>query len=175
VPYTGPRLIKDAWVSLALPAGSFDSYSCQVKLAKLVPTAGDQKDYRTLCAEGFYSQFTPTKWSLELEGAQAWDAADGLARFLFDNDGALLRFQVDAYGEGHVPSDTEPGMTGTCRAVAVEYGGAVDEYAEFTVSMPVQGLPVLAVAAFPASMAAGEGLAAREAAATSPITEQLAL
>jgi hypothetical protein len=175
--YQGPLLIKNANVRLALATGTFTAYSCQVKTAKLVPSPGDQKDYRTLCASGFYSQFTPTTWALELEGAQSWDTTGGLARFLFDNDGALIRFQVDGYGETHVPSAAEPGMAGTCRAVAVEYGGAVDEYAEFTVSMPVQGAPVLATAVFPVSLEADEDAAqdAAHAPTSSPITEQVAV
>ena len=174
--YTGPRLIHDAQVKLALVTpGAFTEYGCQVKTARLVPTAGDRKDYRTLCSTGLYSQFTPTLWDLELEGAQDY-GTDGLARFLFENDGALVRFQVDGYGETHVPSDEEPGMTGTCRAVAVEYGGAVDEYAEFTVTMPVQGEPTLAVAAFPASLEAGDAQAATGQAApgASPMESQVA-
>jgi hypothetical protein len=176
MPYTGPRLIKDAHVSLALATGTFASYSCQVKTARLVPTAGDQKDYRTLCATGFYTQFTPTTWELELEGAQGWDAADGLARFLFDHDGELIRFQVDGYGETHVPSTTEPGMGGTARAIAAEYGGTVDEYAEFTVSLPVQGKPVPAVAAFPVSMELEAQDAPQPAQpASTPISEAVAV
>ena len=174
--YTGPLMLKDAQVKLATVAGTFKEYDCQVKTARLVPSAGDQKDYRTLCTSGFYSQYTPTTWALELEGAQGWDTADGLARFLFDNDGALIRFQVDGYGQGHTPSATEPGMAGTCRALAVEYGGTVDEYAEFTVSMPVQGKPTPAVAAFPASLEAdGEDQAPAEPPATTPMTEVVPL
>jgi hypothetical protein len=174
--YTGPLLLKDAQVKLALATGTFKEYDCQVKTARLVPSAGDQKDYRTLCTSGFYSQFTPTTWALELEGAQGWDTVDGLARFLFDNDGALIRFQVDGYGQGHTPSATEPGMAGTCRAVAVEYGGTVDEYAEFTVSMPVQGKPVPAVAAFPASLELqAESPDTSEPADTTPMEGQVAV
>lgn len=137
-----PRFIKDAEVSLATTAGTPVEYACSVKRAELVPEAGDVSTYRTLCPDGTFSSVAGSTWSLELEGAQDWAAA-GLSRFLFEHEGEELAFRVDQYGNPHTPTDGEPEMSGTVRAVAAGYGGTVDEYAEFAVTLPVVGRPAL--------------------------------
>jgi hypothetical protein len=141
--------MRAAYIRLKAGAGAFTAYQCQVKRAALVPEAGDETTYRTLCATGTWSEVANPTWTLELEGAQGWGASDGLARFLFDNRNAVISWQLDQYGEGHVPTAEEPGFSGTARAIPAEYGGEVDTYAEFTVALPVIGEPVLVVATFP--------------------------
>jgi hypothetical protein len=84
----------------------------------------------------------PSTYTLELEGPQDWSAA-GLSRFLFDHEGEDLTFTVDQYGTTHTASEDEPTFSGTVRAISGGYGGTVDEYAEFAVSLPVQGKPTI--------------------------------
>lgn len=147
-----PRMLKNAYLRLkTVTGGTFAQYGCQVKRAALVPEPGEEVTYRTLCSTGSWSDVGPTTWTLELEGAQGWDATDGLARFLFDHDGELLLAELDQYGEAHTPTAAEPGMSATVRAVPTAYGGNVDEYTEFEVELPVQGEPTLVTAAWPAS------------------------
>jgi hypothetical protein len=141
-----PRFITAAEVTFHTTGTTAVEYACSVKRAELVPSAGKESEYRTLCPDGTFRNLGASTWSLELEGAQDWAAA-GLSRFLFDHEGEELTFQVDQYGNPHDASDAEPEMTGTVRAVAPGYGGAVDEYAEFSVSLPVVGKPTLGTGA----------------------------
>lgn len=152
-----PRMLKNAYLRLKTETGgTFAQYACQVKRAELVPEPGEEVTYRTLCDAGSWSDVGPTTWTLELEGAQGWDTTDGLARFLFDHEGELLAGELDQYGETHTPTAAEPGMSFTVRALPTGYGGEVDSYAEFDIALPVQGVPVLVTAAWPAAAVAEE-------------------
>jgi hypothetical protein len=90
-----------------------------------------------------------TTYALHIVAVQRW-AVDGLAAFLWDNDGALADFQYQAHGAGKVPSATEPGMTGTVRLIAGNYGGEVETFAELDVELPCSSKPTKISAAFPA-------------------------
>jgi hypothetical protein len=146
--FTGPIYMKDAYLQLKTTSGTFAVYNCQVKRAVLMPEPGETVEYKTLCASGTWSEVGRATWTLELEGPQGWSDTEGLSALFFDEQGNLLDFRLDKYGEGHVPSAEEPAFYGQVRAIPVAYGGTVDEYAEFEVALPVQGDPVKQVAAW---------------------------
>jgi hypothetical protein len=163
--FTSPVYLRNAWVKLKkTQGGTLAQYSCQVKRVALVPEPGEEVSYKTLGGDACsWTEVGTATWTLEIDGAQGWGAADGFARFLFDNEGQLLTFQIDQYGMTHTPTAEEPGFTGTCRAIPTSYGGEQSTYAEFEVVLPVQGKPTLVVSTF--SPTADEEAADEESAA----------
>jgi len=150
-----PLFMRDVTLTLKLltpPGGTRVEYNCDVHTAEIVPTAGDDVSYSTLCPSGSYSSRGKTTYALHIVAAQRWDATapGGLAVFLWDHDGELAEFQYQAHGAAVAPSATAPGMTGTVMLVAGNYGGEVDSYAELDVEFPCQSKPTKIVAAFPA-------------------------
>lgn len=80
-------------------------------------------------------------WSLSMGFAQDW-TADGLSRFLFDNEGkdATFTFAPVAGGQGFsVVATITPGA----------FGGTVDAVGEATATLPVKGRPTLVAAVSP--------------------------
>jgi hypothetical protein len=161
-----PLFMRDVTLTLRLADPGTDpvvAYECEIKTAEIEAKAGSDVTYATLCPDGSFSSRGKTTYSLHLVAAQSW-AADGLAAFLWDNDGELLLFQYQAHGTGTVPTADMPGMAGTCTAIAPSYGGEVDTYAELDVTMPCDGKPTKIVAAFPATAATEEAPAETAAA-----------
>jgi len=148
---TTPLFMRDVSLTLKLlPSGpSRVQFNCDAHLAEIVSTAGDEVDYRTLCATGSFSSVGATTYALHIVAAQDW-SANGLARFLWDNDGAQAEFQYQAHGIAAIPpTATTPGMAGTVRLIAPNYGGEADNYAELDVTLPCSTKPSITTAAFP--------------------------
>ncbi len=163
-----PLFMQDVTLNLKLnPGGSTRAeFNCDLSTAEIVSTAGDEVEYSTLCPSGSYKSVGKTTYALHIVAVQRW-AVDGLATFLWDNDGQLADFQYQAHGAGVVPSATAPGMSGTVRLIAGNYGGEVATFAELDVELPCSSKPTKLVAAFPAldeSAAADEREAADESA-----------
>lgn len=150
-----PLYMRDVTLKLKLTAGTYAEFNCDLHTAEVVPTAGDEVQYSTLCPTGSYSSVGKTTYALHIVAVQRW-AADGLATFLWDNDGELADFQYQAHGASTVPGADVPGMAGQVRLIAGNYGGEVDAFAELDVTLPCTTKPTKTVAAFPAVMAADE-------------------
>jgi len=151
--------MRDVTLTLTLVGGTAESFECDAHLCEVVAEAGDEVTYQTLCAEGSFSEIGRSSYALHVVAAQDWSST-GLARFLWENELALATFAYQAHGDATVvPSDTVPGMTGTIRLVAPNYGGEAETYAELDVTMPCTAKPTIAVAAFPAAAAAADELA----------------
>jgi hypothetical protein len=148
-----PLFMRDVTLTLKLAAGSRVEYNCDIHTAEIITTPGDEVTYSTLCPTGSYSSIGKSTYALHIVAVQRW-AADGLAAFLWDNEGELAEFQYQAHGDGAAPSSDAPGMTGEVRLIAGNYGGEVDAYAELDVTLPCTAKPSKAVAAFPAEAAA---------------------
>lgn len=145
-----PLFMQDVTLNLKLVGvGTRVEYNCDVSTAEIVATAGDEVEYSTLCPSGSYKSVGKTTYALHIVAVQRW-AIDGLATFLWDNDGALADFQYQAHGAGKTPSTTEPGMSGTVRLIAGNYGGEAATFAELDVELPCSSRPTKLVAAFPA-------------------------
>jgi hypothetical protein len=143
-----PRMIRDATVKIAVGSAAAADFACRVRRAELVPEAGDETRYRTLCPDGTFVEIGSSTWTLVLTGPQDWATA-GLSRLLFEHEGEELTVTVDQYGNSHTPTDAEPAFTVKCRAVPGPYGGTVDEMAEYEIELPVTGKPSIVTAATP--------------------------
>lgn len=145
-----PLFMRDVQLNLKLTgAGTRVEYNCDLTTAEIVSTPGEEVSVSTLCASGSFSSVGKTTYALHIVALQRW-AADGLANFLWTNDGALADFQYQAHGSAIVPSATVPGMSGQIRLVAGSYGGEVDSFAELDVTLPCSSKPTMISAAFPA-------------------------
>jgi hypothetical protein len=155
-----PLFMRDVTLTLRLSSDAVGvpvEYQCDVHTAEILPTAGDEVTYSTLCAEGSYSSRGKTSYALHVVAAQRW-AADGLASFLWDHDGELADFTYQAHGDGVTPTADLPGMSGQVQLIAGAYGGEADTYAELDVTLACTSKPAKNVAAFPAAAAALEEL-----------------
>lgn len=146
---TTPLFMRDVSLTLKLTTGTRVQFNCDAHLAEIVSNPGDTVEYQTLCPTGSFSYAGKTSYELHIVAAQDWSAT-GLARFLWDNDGAVAEFQYQAHGIAAMPPTAgAPGMAGTCTLVAPTYGGEADTVAELEVSMPCTAKPTLVTAAFP--------------------------
>ena len=144
-----PLFMRDVQLNLKLTgAGTRVEYNCDLTTAEIVSTPGEEVSVSTLCASGSFSSVGKTTYALHIVALQRW-AADGLANFLWTNDGQLADFQYQAHGSATVPSATVPGMAGQVRLVAGSYGGEVDSFAELDVTLPCSSKPTMISAAFP--------------------------
>jgi len=160
-----PLFMQDVTLNLKLTSGGTRvEYNCDVSLAEIISTPGDDVEYATLCPTGSYKSVGKTTYSLHIVAVQRW-ASDGLAAFLWDNDGQLADFQYQAHGAALTPSATQPGMSGQVRLIAGNYGGEAQTYAELDVELPCSSKPTKIVAAFPALAATGKGAKAEAEAA----------
>jgi hypothetical protein len=147
---TSPLFMRDVSLTLKLAAGTRVQFNCDIHTAEVITEPGDVVEYQTLCATGSFSSIGKSTYTLHIVAAQDWSTT-GLARFLWDNDGALADFQYQAHGTSVIPPTTAfPGMSGTVRLVAPTYGGEADTYAELDVELPCSSRPTINTAAFPA-------------------------
>src|SRR5262245_10480352 len=151
-----PPLFMKA-VSLALDDGTGKKqFECDVHAATIEWEDGDVVTYVTLCPSGNYSNAAADVASLHLVGVQRWTDGSGgpptesigLARYLETAAAAAksLTFTFNAHGTG-TPSPQAPAMTGTCVAKHPTYGGERDTWAEFDVTLPINGAPAIATTA----------------------------
>jgi hypothetical protein len=160
---TTPLFMRDVSLTLKLTAGTRLQFNCDVHTAEVVTEPGDTVDYQTLCPTGSFSSQGKATYLLHLVAAQDWSTT-GLARFLWDNDGALAEFQYQAHGAAVIPpTAAAPGMSGFVRLVAPSYGGEADSYAELDVELPCSSRPTIVTSAFPALAEADADEAAAEA------------
>ena len=149
---TTPLFMRDVSLTLKLlPSGPTRvQFNCDVHTAEVVSNAGDDVEYVTLCPTGSFKSVGATTFDLHLVAAQDWSTT-GLARFLWDNDGATAEVQYQAHGSTVIPpTAAAPGVAGTVRLIAPNYGGERDTYAELDVTLPFTAKPTLTTAAFPA-------------------------
>jgi len=133
--------IKSALVTIAVDEGLAISFQGNLQDVHVEVTAGDVVDYPTLDGE-VASNVGKETYALVMAGAQDY-SADGLARFLWDNKGKVGTVIVNAHGQEAIASDATPSVEGTVTLVPVQYGGAVEEFAEFEVTLPFTAEPIL--------------------------------
>ena len=92
-----------------------------------------------------------------LVGVQDWDTtagSEGLAAFLWQNDGASLSFVLNIHSvASSVGTATQPRMTGSVLCVPGDYGGEIGAYAELNVELPCTAKPTLTTTALLAAEA----------------------
>lgn len=143
-----PLFMRDVMLSLKAEGDAAASeFQCHVSEARVQVTPGDNVTVKTLCSEGSFSSQGKPSYVLVLAGVQDWDTEKiGLAAYLWQNEGAELDFILQAHGEAVAPSAATPQMSGKVTAVAVDYGGVIDTYAELSAELPCTVRPTLAVA-----------------------------
>lgn len=87
----------------------------------------------------------PESYSLELTCVQDWDSTrPGLAYYLFTNKNTKVPFAVNVHPSGTATGDADmPPFAGTVTLVPISYGGEANTYATTTVTLPIDGTPVL--------------------------------
>ena len=151
---SSPLFMRDVSLTLKLTSGTRKEFNCDVKTAIIESTPGDEVTTTTLCANGTFTELGKTTYALHLIANQDW-TANGLANFLWTNEGQVAEFQYQAHGQTAIPpTATTPGMAGIVRLVAPNYGGEAENWAELDVTMPCQQRPTIVTAAFPTVMEA---------------------
>ena len=134
--------MKDAAIKLKIAgAGSLVEYNGQVASAEVEVSPGDEVQYPTLDGN-VASNVGPPSYALVLRAGQNW-STEGLASFLWENEGELLDFEYQAHGKTVAESADTPKVVGQCRAVPGSYGGEVGTFAEIEVSLPCAAKPTL--------------------------------
>lgn len=128
-----PVYMKDARVSFA---GT--DYQAEVSAAAITP-ANTSTVWKGLTPQARYGA-VGTEWTVELTVGQDYDLAESLSRYLLENAGQTVECIVEprAGGQGYK-------VNATLAPAAI--GGAVETFAEGTVSLPCD--PPVAVAVTP--------------------------
>jgi len=125
-----PIILKD--VTLLIGA---DNYEKQVSTVVLTPSAATQT-WQGLSPAATFSDTPAATWVCELGYAQDWETAGSLSRYLFNNEGA----QVTAVFKPRVGGGSSFQVTLVLTPGAI--GGAVNAWAEASVTLGVVGRPV---------------------------------
>lgn len=161
-----PLFMRDVMLTLKAAADvAALEFQCNVSEARVQVTPGDTVSVQTLCANGSFSSTGKPSYALILNGYQDWDttaASEGLAAYLWDHDGEVLDFVLQAHGEAVAASTDKPQMQGQVTASAVDYGGAINEFAPFTAELACVAKPTLSTSG---AMADAESTSTRKKAA----------
>lgn len=124
-----PIYLKDVVLSVA--GSDFEKHVSSVTFTPSVATA----TWKGLNPDAVFTNVGASTWMVDLGYAQDWDTTGSLSAYLFANEGAevTLTFEPVAGGSS---------WSADVIIVPGAVGGAVDSYAEATVSLPVQGRPV---------------------------------
>jgi hypothetical protein len=106
--------------------------------------AGDVVTYPTLDG-AVASNAEPETYSLVMRAGQDYTST-GLARFLWDNKGAVADVVLNAFGMTAAATADTPEVKGQVTLIPVAYGGEVGTFAEFEVTLPFVTTPTLAAA-----------------------------
>lgn len=139
--------MKTALLTLMVEGGTAIEYQGNVQDVHVEVTPGDVVDYPTLDGN-IASNTGKESYALVLAGGQDY-SADGLARFLWENGGKVADVVLNAHGQEAIASDETPAVEGQVTLVPVQYGGNVEEFAEFEVTMPFVAKPTLNIGVTP--------------------------
>ncbi len=133
--------MKTALVTLAVGVDPAEEYQGDLNDVHVEVSPGDLVEYPTLDGN-VAANIGRESYALVLGGAQDYSAT-GLARFLWEHNGEVASVVVNAYGDTALPSDDTPSIEGEVTLVAVAYGGEVEAFAEFEVTLPFVARPTL--------------------------------
>jgi len=129
-----PIYLKDIVLSVA--GSDFEKHVSSVTFTPSVATA----TWKGLEPTAVFTNVGASTWMVDLAYAQDWDTTGSLSQYLFSNEGAEVTLTFEPVAGG-------ASWTATVIIVPGAVGGAVDSYAEATVSLPVQGKPSFTPAA----------------------------
>jgi hypothetical protein len=126
------------------PAGAAVEFQGDAADVHVEVEAGDVVTYPTLDG-AVASNAEPETYSLVMRAGQDYTST-GLARFLWDNKGAVADVVLNAFGQTAAATADTPEVTGQVTLIPVAYGGEVGTFAEFEVTLPFITTPTLAAA-----------------------------
>ena len=126
------------------PAGAAVEFQGDAADVHVEVEAGDVVTYPTLDGN-VASNSEPESYSLVMRAGQDYSST-GLARFLWDNKGAVADVVLNAHGQTSTNTAETPAVQGQVTLIPVQYGGEVGTFAEFEVTLPFVATPVLAIA-----------------------------
>jgi hypothetical protein len=126
-----PLFLKDVILEIGT-----DSYEKHVSAVTITPTTNSATWTGLNPDASFTNTGTPT-WTVDLTFAQDYETTNSLALYLFNNQGQTKSVSFKPQ------SGTGPTVDVDVVIVAGSIGGAVNSYAETTVSLPAQGQPIL--------------------------------
>ena len=131
-----PIVYKD--VSLKIEA---DNYEAHVSKVELTPSVNTQT-WKGLTPSASFTDSSSPAWVAALDYAQDWETPNSLSRYLFEHQGETVTaiFQPKA-GSGL------PAFTVELVITPGPIGGSIDAFSTGSVSLGVNGQPVLGVAA----------------------------
>lgn len=133
--------MKTALLTIAVEGGTAVEYQGNVQDVHVEVTPGEVVDYPTLDGN-VASNVGKESYALVLAGGQDYSAT-GLARFLWEHGGEVGTVVLNAHGQEATAGDDTPAVEGTVTLVPVQYGGNIEEFAEFEVTMPFTSKPTL--------------------------------
>jgi hypothetical protein len=125
-----PFVMKD--VTLLIAA---DNYEAHVSAVEIVPTAPTVV-WKGLTPESAFTDVGSSSWVCNLTFAQDWATTDSLSAYLFNNEGNAVECEFAPVAGG-------PRFSATIVITPGSIGGAIDSVAVGTVSLGVQGRPVI--------------------------------
>lgn len=125
-----PIILKNVLLSFAA-----DSYEKHVSSVEFVPSAATVT-WKGLHPDSVFTDVSKATWSCNLTFAQDWETANSLSKYLFENEGETVAATFEPVAGG-------AGFTATLLITPGSIGGSVDSIAVATVTLGVQGRPVL--------------------------------
>lgn len=112
-------------------------FQAQVSAVAFVPSSSTAT-WKGLAPGAVHTKTSAATWTLNLTLAQDYDEAASLARYLLEHEGESVTAIVE-------PVDGGQGYTATVQITPGQIGGAIDSFAEATVTLGVEGKPVATV------------------------------
>jgi len=123
-----PLYMKDAVVTI----GS-TGYEAEISSAVFTPSA-TVATWKGLTPTAVFTESGAATWVVDITASQDWDDPLSLGVYLFEHEGESVPIAFEPKAGG-------AGFAGTVVITPGAIGGAVDGFAESTVSLPVQGRP----------------------------------
>lgn len=124
-----PLFLKDCLVKVAA-----DAFQAELSAVKFTPTASTAT-WKGLTPSSVHTAQGTATWVAELTYAQDWDTAASLSNYLHENEGQTKTFLFEPKAGG-------VGFTVSVTITPGAIGGAVDAFAESSVTLPCAGKPV---------------------------------
>lgn len=136
-PAVVPIILNDVILTIAA-----DNYEAHVSKVQFDPTTSIVK-WKGLTPTSVFNFPTSSDWTLSLDYAQDWATTSSLSQYLFTNEGTT---KVITFKPKKPATGTAPTWTATVIITPGAIGGSVDSVAAASVTLGVQGKPVLTVA-----------------------------
>lgn len=133
-----PYVLRDCTLNIKNGATDIGDYEGSVSKVELVPTTAVQV-WKGLTPSAVYQDVASPEWVANIDHAQDFETANSLSQYLLANVGAKLTMKfTPKVGAGL------KAVTVTVTGLPGSIGGTAGAFATASVSLPVDGQPVLA-------------------------------